>query len=163
MSARLIIRTWLPVLFWMVVIFVGSTDVLSSQRTSRFIGPVLRWIKPDISNAAIRQVQFYVRKAGHVIQYAILVILLRRALHLASGRLTAAWDGKRAFLAFILATLYAVTDELHQSLVSTRYGSVYDVLIDSAGAALGLGLVWLWLRLQQHLCNRLPAAPARQG
>jgi VanZ family protein len=160
MSARLIVRIWLPVLFWMGVIFVGSTDALSSQRTSRIIVPVLRWIKPDISTAAINRIQFLMRKGGHMAEYAVLAILLRRALHLASGRFTALWDGKRAALAFTLATLYAITDEVHQSMVATRYGSVYDVLIDAAGAALGLGMVWLWLRLQHHWRRREADGPA---
>jgi VanZ family protein len=146
MSARLIIRSWLPVLFWMGVIFIGSTDLMSSQNTSRFIGPVLRWIKPDVSDQTIRKTQLLVRKTAHLGEYAILAVLLRRGLHLGSGRSAAVWSGKLAALAFVIATFYAALDEAHQSTVATRYGSVYDVLIDAVGAALGLGLVWLWLR-----------------
>src|SRR5262249_31317101 len=33
----------LPVILWMALIFAGSTDLLSPHRTSRMIGPLLRW------------------------------------------------------------------------------------------------------------------------
>ena len=36
--------------------------------------------------------------------------------------------------------LYACTDEFHQSFVPGRVAAVHDVLIDSAGAWLALGL-----------------------
>jgi VanZ family protein len=46
----------------------------------------------------------------------------------------------RMSVAFVLATLYAVTDELHQSFVAGRHASPLDVAIDAAGVALGLAL-----------------------
>jgi VanZ family protein len=42
--------------------------------------------------------------------------------------------------------MYAVSDEWHQSFVPTRVGTPWDVLIDAAGAALGLSLAGLWWR-----------------
>lgn len=118
----------------MGVIFIGSTDVLSSGRTSRFIGPVLRWFKPDVTGEQIRFVQMIVRKTGHVIEYAVLAALILRALRDTEDR-------RRALrVALLLSVAYAVSDEWHQSLVATRQGSVWDVAIDAAGAALGAGL-----------------------
>jgi VanZ family protein len=38
----------------------------------------------------------------------------------------------------VLAVLYAVSDEVHQTFVAGRHGSPRDVLIDAVGAALGL-------------------------
>src|SRR5207302_10580778 len=40
------LRYWLPVLIWLVMIFVGSTDLMSTEHTSRIIGPILRWLHP---------------------------------------------------------------------------------------------------------------------
>jgi VanZ family protein len=136
------------VVLWMALIYIGSTDLLASRHTSRIIGPVLRFFYPAITDDAIRGVQLVVRKAGHVTEYAILALLLLRAVSRgesgASGRrvpsnqaLTRAW---------LLATAYAGTDEFHQSFVSTRDGSVRDVLIDSFGAALALVCVVWWFR-----------------
>lgn len=131
----------------MALIFVGSTDLLSQRRTSRFIGPFLRWIHPGVSDETIRQVQILVRKGGHVTEYAVLAILACRAL----ARMQAGPGGngdtppRRPWLAaLLLSAAYAATDEYHQSFVATRAGQVTDVLIDTAGAAAGLAVLWLW-------------------
>lgn len=49
-----------------------------------------------------------------------------------------------------IASLYAITDEVHQRFVPGRSCQAADWAIDTAGAALGLlcagVLLWLWLR-----------------
>jgi len=134
------IRYWLPVLVWASLIFWGSTDLLSDRQTSRFIGPLLRWFVPDLSEEAVGRVQYGVRKLGHIAEYAVLAILLHRAIRGPAAGEKRAWSWRCAFWAFGLAVGYAVTDELHQAAVATRYGSWLDVLIDAAGAAVGLAL-----------------------
>lgn len=44
--------------------------------------------------------------------------------------------GKGALIAILLASLYAISDEFHQSLVLGRAASVGDLLADTAGATL---------------------------
>ena len=68
------------------------------------------------------------RKLAHVTEYAILGALLLRAT-------------RRPWLALGLAAAYAASDEVHQHFVSGRVGAPLDVLIDSAGVALGVA-VW---------------------
>jgi VanZ family protein len=127
---RRFLRYWLPVLAWMIFVFIGSTDLLSAEHTSRYIGPFLRWFAPGISDAAIASVQFIVRKCAHLTEYAILAALLYRAFRQHRGR---------AFgIAFIVAAFYAALDEFHQSFVTTRTASPWDVAIDCAGAVIGL-------------------------
>ena len=133
----------------MALIFGASTDLMSSSRTSRFIGPVLRWAFPAISDPAIRQVQFAVRKAAHVAEYAILALLLYRAVRRTRERPPAIWCRHCAGWAFAIAVLYAASDEWHQSFVPSRDGSIHDVIIDGAGAALGLALWHGWLLWRQ--------------
>jgi VanZ family protein len=65
------------------------------------------------------------RKVAHAAEYAILGALLQRAV-------------RHEPLAILLGSLYAVTDELHQSFVSGRQGSPLDWLIDTAGVAAGV-------------------------
>ncbi|MBI4323773.1 MAG: VanZ family protein [Chloroflexi bacterium] len=139
LGSRPFIKYWLPVIAWMLLIFFGSTDLLSSERTSRIIGPVLRWLIPDVSAETIRQVQLLARKAAHLIEYAVLALLLWRARRQDRPR---PWTGREAGFVLLLTVLYAVTDELHQGLVASRYASVADVFVDAAGSA--LGLLWLW-------------------
>ena len=134
-SVRRFLKDWLPVLAWMIFIFLGSTDLLSAEHTSRFIGPFLRWFVPDVSEVTIASVQFVVRKCGHLLEYAILAALLSRALR--------TWRERPFGVAFIFAAIYAVLDEFHQSFVASRTGSPWDIIIDCAGALLGLLFCWL--------------------
>lgn len=129
----------------MALIFVASTDLMSSGRTSRFIGPALRLIFPDLSDAAVKGVQLGVRKCAHVAEYAVLALLLYRALRRRPGDSAGPdWCEACAVRAFVVALLYAASDEWHQSFVPGRDGTVHDVIIDGAGAALGLLLWYRW-------------------
>jgi VanZ family protein len=116
----------------MIFIFIGSTDLLSAEHTSRFIGPFLRWFAPDISTATIASVQLIARKCGHLTEYAILAALLCRAMR----RSPHGWFG-----ALGISAIYASLDEFHQSFVSSRTGTAWDVLIDCAGALIGVAIV----------------------
>ncbi|HJX97552.1 MAG TPA: VanZ family protein [Chthoniobacterales bacterium] len=130
------LKYWLPVLLWLVLIFIGSTDLMSAEHTSRIIGPILRWFNPDVSAETIARVQFFVRKIAHLTEYAVLAILIWRAFRRGSS-----WHLKMSIL-FMLAlfgcAIFAVTDEFHQSFVPSRTSSPADVMIDIFGAVLGL-------------------------
>jgi VanZ family protein len=67
------------------------------------------------------------RKCAHMTEYAILAVLLARAT-------------RRPVPAFVLAVLYAASDELHQHFVRGRHASPVDVAIDAVGALAGLVL-----------------------
>jgi len=131
-------RAWLPVLVWMFVIFTGSTNAGSSENTSRFIAPLLKWLKPDISEAAVGAIILAIRKTAHVAEYAVLAALLWRAVRLAGRSEARPRSWRQAGLALLLSALYAVSDEFHQSFVKSREASVRDVALDTAGASLGL-------------------------
>jgi VanZ family protein len=143
---RTFIKYWVPVLLWMAVIFSASADASSGPRSSRIIGPVVRWLIPNISDKALDTVVYTVRKTAHLTEYAILALLLYRAFN-RHGR------SHPMLLAFALAAIYAVTDELHQSFVPNRQGQPLDVLIDSTGAALGLAALWLVQRWRKAKPN----------
>ena len=132
-------KYWMPVAIWLGVIFFCSTDFMSAEHTSRIIEPLLRWLRPNISPEAIALVQFLVRKAAHVTEYAILAMLLWRAT---VGGINV--ERKMAILlvnVWLAATLVAALDEYHQSFVPSRGAAWGDVLIDSGGAIFGLLLV----------------------
>ena len=134
-----------PVVLWAGLIFWGSTGVLSASQTSRFLTPFLKWLVPGISDPAVLEIKYYIRKGGHVTEFAVLAMWIARAVRgLNEGK---GWGrGHRLFLAAWLgATAYAATDEYHQSFEPTRQASVVDVMIDSGGAAVGAGLAMLWV------------------
>jgi VanZ family protein len=68
------------------------------------------------------------RKLAHAAEFAVLGALLVRAVG-------------RAWPAFAIGVLYAVSDEVHQSFVAGRQGSPLDVAIDAVGVAVAV-LAW---------------------
>ena len=129
------VKFWLPVVLWMLVIFGASTKMGSPQYTSRFIGPIVRFFVPDISDHALAKVHYCVRKTSHFIEYAILALLLARALCVESSSTS---HKKEILLAILLCAFYAASDELHQEFVKGREASVTDVLLDTGGATFGV-------------------------
>ena len=150
LGSRSFLKYWLPVIGWMLLVFSASTDLMSSQHTSRFLGPFLRWLVPGISDAAIQLAQFTVRKTAHLAEYAVLALMLWRALRQPVPGDTRPWSWREARHALLLAALYAATDELHQAFVPSRDSAVADVLVDSLGAAAGLGLIWILGRIRKR-------------
>jgi len=133
---RRFLKNWLPVMVWIGVIFLGSTDLMSAEHTSRFIVPFLRWLKPDISAETLASIHFIVRKCTHMGEYAILALLLLRAATLMP-------NSKRSIPILYVSIwgvclFVAVTDEFHQTFVASRDAAATDVMIDSAGAIVGL-------------------------
>ena len=104
--------------------------------------PVVLWAAVIFAFSAIPNLgtglggwDLVLRKIAHTAEYAVLGALLVRA----TGR---------SGLAFALGTLYAVTDEIHQTFVRGRHGSPIDVAIDAVGVALGIA-VWHALRTRR--------------
>ena len=113
------ITKWGPVLAWMGLIFV-----LSAQ--SQLPTPQEYWL--DV----------LVEKSAHTFEFAVLGALLSRAL--AGGR-SPSW--RVMGTAVLLAWIYALLDEWHQSFVPGRSADWHDVVFDWLGAVLG---AWLWSR-----------------
>ena len=81
------------------------------------------------------------RKTAHVAEFAVLGALLVRAL-------------RRDLPAFVLGVVYAASDELHQTFVPGRSGSVQDVALDAVGVLAGVVAFRLWRR--RALAQREP-------
>jgi VanZ family protein len=126
----------------MMIIFAASTDLMSSERTSRIIGPIARWFSPDISAETIRKIQFIVRKGAHVAEYAVLALLVWWAWRKSRCNALRSWRWGDAGFAVMVCALVASVDELHQHFVPTRHGSIWDVLLDASGAAMAMLLLW---------------------
>ena len=152
---RRFLKNWLPVLVWVGVIFLGLTDPMSAEHTSRFIVPFLRCLKPDISAETLASIHFILRKCAHVGEYAVLGLLLLRAV-------TVMTNFRRSIAILYVSVLgvclfVAATDEFHQTFVASRGASVRDIIIDSGGVILGL-LIASIFRMNRLI--RLEKAPA---
>ena len=149
--ARSELRPWLWVFIWMLIIFLFSTSTFSGTNTSRIIGPILKWLIPEITNESIAFIQFFLRKTGHIVEYAILSILVSNAIVRRLAEFSAI---PLIFKAVFISSIYAAFDEWHQSWTVGRTGSLIDVSIDSVGALLGVFL-FLWMLKYKLYINSL--------
>lgn len=72
------------------------------------------------------------RKSAHLAVYFTLSVLWFRAQRGSRS----GWQPSWALLALLVSMLVALGDELHQSVVPSRGGNPWDVLLDSVGALL---------------------------
>jgi len=108
MQASRALSLWLPVIVWAAVIFTFSSI-------------------PSL-NTGLGTWDTILRKGAHMTEYAILGLLLLRALG-------------REFPALAVGIAYAITDELHQHFVRGRHASPIDVAIDTVGLCIGIFIV----------------------
>ena len=149
------------------VIFGASSDKSSGEHSSRIIAPIIHFFLPNISDRALDHIVHFTRKAAHATEYAILALLLWRALHNSRHprpeppyqvgrdsveplRSPQPWSWRIAFIAFAVAALYAMSDEYHQSFVPARTAQVIDVFIDAGGSALALLALWFFGRQRKR-------------
>ncbi|HKO43007.1 MAG TPA: VanZ family protein [Pyrinomonadaceae bacterium] len=132
-----------PLMLWTGVILFASTDGFSAGNTSRIIRPLLLWLFPEITESQLGTVHLLTRKTAHFVEYAILAFLAQRAFITSTRDLL-----KTHWFAFslILVMLVAAIDELHQSYVPARTGSIYDSFIDVTGGFTVLVLCRLYQR-----------------
>jgi hypothetical protein len=79
---------------------------------------------PDLSSG-LGLWDLVLRKLAHITIYAVLWLALARAT-----------DWRRPLATTVVALLYAVSDEIHQSFVEGRHGTPVDVGIDAVGLAI---------------------------
>ncbi len=119
------VRYLLPVVLWMVVIFISSS----------------------IPSDDFPQVEFWGwAKLIHLIYYGVLCFLIQRA---AGNQKRYPLLARHSYLFGVaFAVLYGASDEIHQLSTPGRHGQFTDVLIDAFGACLFLlGLaVYRWTR-----------------
>lgn len=127
-----------PVVIWAILIFIFSSSLLSGSNTSTIVRPLIQWVYPSISEAGVVFVHALIRKASHFIEYAILALLVARALRTSSRDfLRNHWFA----VSLTFVALYALSDEFHQSFVASRTASIYDCLVDTAGGLAALLIV----------------------
>ncbi len=113
------LKYWLPIIVWLVVIFLFSS-------------------LPDLKSNLPSLFDFILRKAAHIFEYAVLGFLLFRAFHLGQSH-----PAKKTFVfSFLLSALYAASDEWHQTFILNRSGEIKDIFIDSFGALLSLSVFY---------------------
>jgi VanZ family protein len=154
------LKYWLPPLVWMALIFTASSDAKSYQHSAGLVEPFLRWLFPHLSPAHVEWIHHLIRKCAHLTEYAVLALLLWRAIRQADGknppprgaaeRSAGGWSWRTTGLVLCIVFLYAASDEFHQRFVPTRTPLVSDVFIDTAGGAAGLMALWVFGRWRKR-------------
>ena len=115
-------KKWFP---WLPVFLLCLTIFLQSCFPSPDMGPSFP-LKDKLLHAGV---------------YGLLAVLFARACRISwPGRLS--WR-QLLFVSVSFATLYGISDELHQSLVAARQAEVWDVVADFVGSVVG---AWLYLK-----------------
>lgn len=145
-TVRLILWALLIALLVIIFLFSAQKGKVSGDTSGRIARAVLRIIRPDYENLPqaektklLDKTNLIVRKCAHFTEYAVLAFVLYLLLRTYPLKM-------RVLLAWLGATMYAVTDEVHQLFVGERAGSMKDVLLDSCGAAAGVALAYLLVK-----------------
>ena len=144
--------TTLPAIFMMSVIFYFSSCEAdrSTEMSEYFSLEVLLKIGQEIGMAFtshriwtaeemvkfVQDLDYPVRKAAHLTEFAVLGITIVFALYFQKIR--------RKYIArtaILIGVLYAASDEFHQLFVKGRSCQLFDVGVDSLGLCIGVGLM----------------------
>ncbi|MCR5097976.1 MAG: VanZ family protein [Lachnospiraceae bacterium] len=149
MKTRNLIFLILTIL-WMGVIFSQSAKVAddSAAQSGRllihigehFITGFENWPE-EKKQEFVEKYDHPVRKGAHMTEYAVLCMLLVGTMYKAGKKDGQEHENRRIFAIYwLISTVYAATDEFHQTFVPGRSGEVKDVCFDSAGALIGVFL-----------------------
>lgn len=111
------VKYWLPIFLWGSFIYY-----LSDQ--------------PSLKSSFDPIYDIILRKIWHVIEFGILAFLISRMLGLYK---ISGW--KFWLIVLFISFVYAVYDEVHQSFIQGRYGTIRDMLVDFNGGFLG-AIMW---------------------
>jgi len=115
---------WVPVALYACTIFYLSSQSHPEEQLPSFL-------IEDVSD-----------KVLHAVEYGILALLCYRAFRWATGPAVAR---QAVVLAIVTASVYGITDEVHQLFVPFRESSWQDWLADTIGATIG-AISWRFLR-----------------
>lgn len=135
---------------WAALVWGLGGDRMALEPTSRFLGPLIDWLLPDLTWYERHQVLYSIRKSAHVVEYAILALLTLRAMWL-SWRQSLVLAS--VFSVGVVAAM-AVADEMRQGRSSVRTGSGWDVLLDISGGLAAIAGFLLFQRFRRSAASR---------
>lgn len=149
---------WIPVVLWIGVIMMESSDLGSAAHTGSILFDIWTRLlgRPDLKT--FETVHNLLRKTGHFTGYAILSWLIFRALRstwqsqqeILRRTRDHLWRLRWAILAVAGTAIVAALDEIHQAFNPARTGRWQDVVLDSCGAM----TLQLLMFLTIHFRNR---------
>ena len=115
---------WLPLILYCLLIYIQSANPSPEELpTFKFMDKLL-----------------------HFVAYGVMGILFYRAYQTLRIRNQRQW---LVVLSILSASLYGVSDEIHQYFVPARHAAFSDVIADILGAVCGVWLYHVWHRRKQ--------------
>jgi VanZ family protein len=120
----------------MMVIFIVSSDLGSADHTRPVLASIVRrflpWLAQRLTSEMIDVTDFIIRKIAHVTEYIVLCLLVSRSFGVSPTSTM-----RERLVPVGISSLYALSDEFHQSFVPSRGAAYTDVLWDTLGGFLG--------------------------
>lgn len=143
---NIVVLLWIVIVLWLFLIFFLSDQPaiqsknFSGQVAETIIKAIVWLLNLDIDIKELVNIyDHWTRKLAHVTIYFVLGFLVITVLIK-----TNISRRKASISAILFCIFYAMTDEIHQTFVFGRGGQVSDVLIDTIGASLGIGIFYIY-------------------
>jgi VanZ family protein len=134
-SGTYLLEFWLPLLVWIGLTQLFSSDAFSYSESASFFAPLLAAIFPGWSMEQIELVHSVFRNIGHVFEFFVMGMLAYRVVRLSRNAVPT------IAIAGVCVLLAGALDELHQMMTLYRGPSLLDVAYDFLGATLGIWLI----------------------
>lgn len=130
-------------IIWMITVFCFSNQQgeTSGSTSGKVIKAILKIFTKDVSEQKIQKLQLPIRKLAHFTIFAIGGVLAIMLLNQYNIPLI-----QKIMYSQLIITAYAATDEFHQRFIPGRTASIWDVLIDSAGALTAILIISLFIK-----------------
>jgi VanZ family protein len=150
---------WLPAVLAFVIIFILSSA--NGEQSSGFTMTIMIKIieslekltsgSINLSMFSLWELDHFIRKIGHMIEYALLAIAVILPLYYYRFR---RW--KLILLCFGICFIYACADEIHQLFIYEREGRFLDIFIDCIGVFTGILLFHIFKTIVQSIRGLIP-------
>ena len=134
-----VILTWAITVAWAGQITFLSTSSYGASVTGWLLEDLLSSLHIHLAHPTFLIVHFFVRKLAHCTEYGMFGLFL---YHSFTFRQPESWNTRSAVSAVVVAGLFSLTDEYHQSFVPGRTASIVDCGIDTFGALAGMLLLY---------------------
>ena len=131
-----------PMVLLMLAIFIVSSDLGSADHTRPVLASIVRrflpWLAQQMTPTMIDVTDFIIRKVAHVTEYAVLSLLVSRSVGIKMNSTI-----RERLVPAGISSLYALSDEFHQSFVPSRGATYTDVLWDTLGGFIGSAILFI--------------------
>jgi VanZ family protein len=146
-----VIITWAITLAWAGNITFLSTGSFGGSVTGWLLQNLLSSLHIHLAQPTFEIVHILIRKLAHLTEYGMFGLFL---FHSFNFRQLERWNVRSAAGAVIVAGLFSLTDEYHQSFVPGRTASLKDCGIDTLGALAAMLPLYAGRRLQGFFSKR---------